>query len=48
MVRERFVEVYNGHPIVHHRGDAFHAPVERLWDIANTIRIARLQSPPRW
>jgi hypothetical protein len=46
VLQERFFEVYNGHPQVHHEGDDLHASVERLWDIANTLRIARLQAPP--
>jgi len=43
---ERFFEVYNGHPDVGHLGNENHPPVERLWDIANTIRIAQLKTPP--
>jgi hypothetical protein len=46
VVSERFFEVYNGHPGVNHLGDEYHAPVERLWDIANTIRIGQLHAPP--
>lgn len=46
VVEERFFEVYNGHPSVHNTGDEHHAPVERLWDIANTMRIARLGAAP--
>ncbi|MCH7729871.1 MAG: hypothetical protein IH991_25885, partial [Planctomycetes bacterium] len=46
VVSERFFEVYNGHPIIRHLGDEYHPSVERLWDIANTIRIANLKSPP--
>ena len=46
MVMERHFEVYNGHPVVHHEGDHDHPPVERLWDIANTIRLADLNAPP--
>lgn len=46
VLQERFFEVWNGHPSVHHTGDHHHAPVERLWDVANTLRIARLQAPP--
>jgi hypothetical protein len=42
----RYVEIYNGHPLVHHRGDWFHAGVERIWDIANTLRIAERHVPP--
>ena len=46
VVEERFFEVWNGHPGVHHRGDDQHASVERLWDIANAIRIQELEAPP--
>jgi hypothetical protein len=46
VVKERFFEVYNGHPSVGHLGDHHHPPVEHLWDIANTIRIAQLKAPP--
>jgi hypothetical protein len=44
--RERFFEVYNGHPGVKHEGDHDHPSVERLWDIANTIRIGQLRTAP--
>lgn len=46
VLEERFFEVYNGHPSVHHLGDATHAGTERMWDVANTIRIAEMKSPP--
>lgn len=46
VVSERFFEVYNGHPGVHHLGDADHPAVERLWDIANTIRLGQLAAAP--
>ena len=46
VLEEKFFEVYNGHPSVNHRGDKQHAGLERMWDIANTIRIAKLDSPP--
>lgn len=46
VVAERYFEVYNGHPGVKHLGDEHHPSVERLWDIANTIRIGQLKSPP--
>lgn len=45
VVSERFFEVYNGHPGVRHLGDDDHPGVERMWDIANTIRLGRLQAP---
>ena len=44
--QERFVEVFNGHPSVNHLGDADHPGVERLWDIANTIRLAHAGVAP--
>lgn len=41
-----FFEVCNGHPGTRHLGDATHPSAERLWDIANTIRIAKMHAPP--
>ena len=46
VVRERFFEVYNGHPSINHLGDDTHPAVERLWDIANTIRLSELNAAP--
>jgi len=46
VVEERFFEVFNGHPEVHQLGDEHHAAIERIWDIANTLRIAELDAPP--
>ena len=46
MVIERHFEVYNGHPGVGHLGDDHRPSVERLWDIANTIRLVDLAAPP--
>jgi hypothetical protein len=46
VVEERFFEVFNGHPAVNQEGDAHHASLERLWDIANTLRLAELGAPP--
>jgi hypothetical protein len=46
VLAERFFEVYNGHPGVKHLGDEHHPAVERLWDIANTIRLGQLQAAP--
>jgi hypothetical protein len=46
VVQERFFEVYNGHPGVNHRGDKQRAGTERMWDIANTIRLGEMQVPP--
>ena len=46
VLSEKYFEVYNGHPGVGHLGDRDHPPVEQLWDIANTIRIAQLNAAP--
>jgi len=46
VLSEKFFEVYNGHPGVKHLGDEHHPSVERMWDIANTIRIAQLKAAP--
>lgn len=46
VVQEEFFEVYNGHPGVNHLGDETHAGLERMWDIANTIRIAEMKHRP--
>jgi hypothetical protein len=46
VVQERFFEVYNGHLAVNHEVDHDHPSVERLWDIANTIRLGELAAPP--
>jgi hypothetical protein len=45
-VTERFFEVYNGHPGVNQQGDEHRPSIDRLWDIANTIRLAELSAPP--
>ena len=46
VLEEQFFEVYNGHPDVRQTGDKDHPSVERIWDIANTIRLAELKAPP--
>ena len=45
VVGENFFEVYNGHPAVHNSGNKLHASTERMWDIINTWRLARLDLP---
>lgn len=45
VVGERFFEVYNGHPAVRNTGDQLHASTDRMWDIINTWRLARLNLP---
>jgi hypothetical protein len=46
VTRERFFEVYNGHPDVHNQGDETHAGAERMWDIINTIRLGEMGETP--
>jgi hypothetical protein len=46
VLSERYFEVYNGHPGVNQQGDANRPSIERMWDIANTIRLAQLDAPP--
>lgn len=46
VVEERFFEVFNGHTGVNNLGDAQRASTEEMWDIACTIRLSELNSPP--
>jgi hypothetical protein len=46
VVEEQFFEVFNGHRGTRHLGDKLHASVERMWDIANTLRLSVLNAPP--
>lgn len=46
VLEEEFFEVYNGHPGINHLGDATRPGDERIWDIANTIRLAELDAAP--
>ena len=46
VLREQFFEIYNGHPGVNHPGDAQRAGLERLWDIACTLRIDLYHAAP--
>lgn len=46
VIELRFFEVYNGHPDIHHRGNDTHPGVERIWDLANTLRVAVLKGDP--
>jgi hypothetical protein len=45
---EKFLEVYNGHPITMNAGDAQHASHERIWDIVLTRRLGELHLEPIW
>lgn len=48
VIEDRFFEVFNGHPMTYAEGDPARADssTDRIWDIANTIRIAELKAPP--
>lgn len=41
-----YMEVYNGHPGINHLGDETRPGDEKIWDIANTIRLAELDKAP--
>jgi len=43
VVGEHFFEIYNPGPW--HPGDATHEPMERVWDIANTLRLTKFNAP---
>lgn len=47
-VEDRFFEVFNGHPAVYNDGhpDRAESSMDRLWDVANTIRLGELKAPP--
>lgn len=44
VVQEQFFEVYNGHPGVNQLGDETHMSIERMWDVANAIRLCQLDA----
>lgn len=46
VLEENFWEIYNGHPSINWHGDDTRAGHEKLWDIANTLRIAQFKAPP--
>ncbi|MDB6138589.1 MAG: family phosphohydrolase, histidinol phosphatase [Verrucomicrobiaceae bacterium] len=46
VAEEKFFEVYNGHPSIHHLGDADRVGDEAIWDIANTLRLTQFKTPP--
>lgn len=46
VLEENFFEIFNGHPSINYLGDATRYGHEMLWDIANTIRISKLDAPP--
>ncbi|MGB1131343.1 MAG: PHP domain-containing protein [Haloferula sp.] len=46
VLEEDFFEVYNGHPVINHLGDADRPGDQQIWDIANTIRLSELGARP--
>jgi hypothetical protein len=46
VLSEHFFEIYNGHPGVRQLGDSNHPSMDRMWDIANTLRIVKMNSRP--
>ncbi|MBE2284770.1 MAG: hypothetical protein IAE77_15025 [Prosthecobacter sp.] len=46
VLEENFWEIYNGHPGINWLGDETRVGHEKLWDIANTLRIAQFKAPP--
>ncbi len=48
VIEDKFFEVYNGHPTTYPEGDPARADssTDRIWDIANTIRLSELKQPP--
>ncbi|MBX7210428.1 MAG: hypothetical protein K1X78_19110 [Verrucomicrobiaceae bacterium] len=47
VIEDRYFEVFNGHPKTFTRGDDLRATsnTEKIWDVANTIRLAELKAP---
>lgn len=46
VTEEHFFEVYNGHPGINHLGKEGVPGDEKIWDIANTIRLGELDAHP--
>jgi len=48
VIEDKFFEIYNGHPGIYYDGEPTRVDSEheRIWDIANTIRIAELKAAP--
>jgi hypothetical protein len=48
VIEDRFFEVFNGHPAVFNDGhpERAESSMDRIWDVANTIRLDQLKSPP--
>lgn len=46
VLEENFFEIYNGHPKIYYQGDENHMGHEKIWDIANTLRLTKFGAPP--
>lgn len=46
VLEENYFEIYNGHPGINWLGDAARVGHEKLWDVANTLRITQFKAPP--
>lgn len=46
VLEENFWEIYNGHPGINWQGDESRPGHEKIWDIANTLRITEFKAPP--
>jgi hypothetical protein len=46
VIAEQFFEIHNGHPGVNQLGDETRPSVERIWDLANAIRMLQLDADP--
>ena len=48
VIEASFFEVFNGHPSTYTQGDPdrTESTTDRIWDIANTIRLSELKAPP--
>jgi hypothetical protein len=43
---EHFFEIYNGHPMINWEGDELRPGHERIWDVANTLRLVQHSVQP--
>ena len=46
VIQQDFFEICNTSSDCNQLGDEFHPSLDEFWDIANTLRLAKLQSPP--
>ena len=46
VLSEHFFEIFNGHPGVRQLGDQTHVSMERMWDIASSLRMKKMNSRP--